>query len=804
VKIGFRPVFASIDDGTHWSGFGIKVSKSTGEVSFPGAPHADAPQNFIIEAFVTKNDGGTTPADQIPVVPIRVHVHTGVRRIWVTPSTLTVRRRAAAGAESTNYRLTVRAEFTDDTVGDVTLQHGIMWTPAANVELPTAQRPGFLTIPAGVAASAAPIVLTASAPASWGVQPAEGRVIIAPPWSDDPTRPKVDLKDGALEAAAPTTFLPARVPNVLLLGQGFVQADLDARLFDKIANGFTYWLRTSTVTRPFDRLSASINYWMTALPAGGRGVSVRCEVYTSSVKNPETDVTEQVALPVALGTAPVAGEDWTVSTLVYMAGLPLAADARANRTAAQLREQWSTTLRTPPPSSLTNAIIGEWQDFATRTFFDEIDSFPGTTLGSAPSASAPETVDGVKIDPERGGQEALDALLVVLTAANGTTLPGNAALGDMWAHARTDLRFDNRGYLVIVSNTLYGRAFADERYVSLPLLRGPNRLLFNPIPGRNALTLDTSALTPTGLEDQAVYRILAHELSHQFGLGDEYAENVGIFAGGEKDLAFFSNLTSEAEVARAGRTNIGGFHPFAIKWNWDRILKAAVMSAPPVDLGGRVYDVKLLAPGGVLFAPNDRVRLRSRRWRVPLGAATVLGDYEVVSVNAAGDLMRIREAAPITVGPSISEFTEGALVYSPMPAPDSVRAPDYLYACIISRGAQRFIESDGPMTGKTCVPDKELKRGTALQVALDLPIEDWVVSWSRRNVPRVVGLYSGGNLAACGIFHPTGWCMMRNDSQYPRGEQQFCPVCRYALIDFIDPTLHFWNDRDYAEISPES
>ena len=33
--------------------------------------------------------------------------------------------------------------------------------------------------------------------------------------------------------------------------------------------------------------------------------------------------------------------------------------------------------------------------------------------------------------------------------------------------------------------------------------------------------------------------------------------------------------------------------------------------------------------------------------------------------------------------------------------------------------------------------------------------------------------------------------------------KKFCPVCRYALVDFIDPTMHGEIDRDYERIYPD-
>jgi hypothetical protein len=83
----------------------------------------------------------------------------------------------------------------------------------------------------------------------------------------------------------------------------------------------------------------------------------------------------------------------------------------------------------------------------------------------------------------------------------------------------------------------------------------------------------------------------------------------------------------------------------------------------------------------------------------------------------------------------------------------------------------------------------------------------------------VVGLYDGGATYNCGVFHPTGMCLMRDrrerveddnfddavDTDGPfrdRDLRRFCFICRYALIDVLDPTLHGRFDDDYEKHYP--
>ena len=63
----------------------------------------------------------------------------------------------------------------------------------------------------------------------------------------------------------------------------------------------------------------------------------------------------------------------------------------------------------------------------------------------------------------------------------------------------------------------------------------------------------------------------------------------------------------------------------------------------------------------------------------------------------------------------------------------------------------------------------------------------------------IVGAFEGGHDFGCDVLHPTGACMMR--SQVLAGGRAiytFCPVCRYVIVDAIDPSQHGRIDADYG------
>ena len=215
---------------------------------------------------------------------------------------------------------------------------------------------------------------------------------------------------------------------------------------------------------------------------------------------------------------------------------------------------------------------------------------------------------------------------------------------------------------------------------------------------------------------------------------------------------------------------------------------------------GPEFDIKVLTGQAFQFAAGDKVRLRAREWKTvirfnPFECPTEL---EVVSHNAAGDVITVR-GAPSAL--DLSMIPVGSVVYIPVPMPDGSPGE----ARMIAPKVAKYIDDNNrPLTPWPCDPATQLgeddegnDRGKLPQVpGFDL----FSGLWSHRNDVRVVGLYAGGDKFACGIFHPAGYCKMRKSNTDMTG---FCAVCRFVLVDAIDPDKHWWIDREYDSIYPD-
>ena len=196
-------------------------------------------------------------------------------------------------------------------------------------------------------------------------------MVVAAPWASDPAMPKAELVDGHPDTWA-GMINPETVPNVLLFGDGFSGVEADRNAFKAITNKIVHDLKIEPLTRPFDRLANSMNYWRVAVPLARsrdlgtlRGLLVQEPLVGSlagslagSLRSPCLR-RHRSRLTRRRWTA-----KWTIEHLLYAVGLPLPTDVPpADETAEQrparrdaLRAHWaeivSRDLALPPKEAV--------------------------------------------------------------------------------------------------------------------------------------------------------------------------------------------------------------------------------------------------------------------------------------------------------------------------------------------------------------------------------------------------------------------------------------------------------------------
>ena len=153
------------------------------------------------------------------------------------------------------------------------------------------------------------------------------------------------------------------------------------------------------------------------------------------------------------------------------------------------------------------------------------------------------------------------------------------------------------------------------------------------------------------------------------------------------------------------------------------------------------------------------------------------------------------------LGTDPANFAEGSVLYIPVPDPAAAGT----YFGLVAPKIAKFINDNHRALSKwPCDPADQLgvdAAGEPLGSKTQVPeFDGYDGFWSHRNDARTIGLYSGGVRQGCGVFHPAGQCLMRNANL---STNEFCHVCRFILVETINPDMHWWIDQDYDPIYPK-
>jgi IgA Peptidase M64 len=771
VTVRFTAQIQGHQSGNTFHGAGVEIDTLTGIVRATDLLPPIRLHNFILVVQVTN-----LPDHKVFNLPIRIHIHDSVSQVWLTPDTLTIRPNGTTRPDNTGYRFSIRAQFDDGVVGDLTDTRGVTWACATNPANVDAE--GWITLVTGDDPGDN-LSITASLPATMGgATTPPGRVIIAQPW-DDPTMATIIAAGGWPGKADPNT-----VPNFLFLCDGFSNTDDDKHAFETASNSIVNRFKTNHLTAPFDLLTTSINFWRCFIPSSRRGISIQCEVFT--IKSDQGDV---FGLTVPNPKPPPAAGPWGLDNLVYAVGLPVPRDARSNtaRSNHDILTDWAVLFTPDPTPHVTEVLINRWRLMANRSLVEDVDSALGMAYGTLPQVDKPSDNSLIDFHFNRMTRARLNSLLATLHADPGFDL------SRVWAVRDNQPPPSNFDFVFITSMSLNDRAQNANGYITFSVDEANYLAGITTAPGRNAYIWDPPAI-PGDISGPRAGRAL-HEIAHSFGLGDEYADIPGTFTLPEARLAAFANLQSEAD----GQPN-GSLDGDQIKWNWFRARKGALITNLIDEIGDDHWKIPVDTGQGLQFAKGDPVIVRKRNYPRPLVKRPVQ-TVTRAPIDGFITVLRVedRDANSVTVtGPIADVFAFGAgdVLYSPVVAPDSVITPIYPFAEMVAKNVKdHFNHHHVPLTAVPCDPN-------VANSDLQIPILDGILNLhiSGIDLPSIIGVYHGGAHSPCGIFHPAGTCLMRGGGDYDT--LQFCAVCRYVLVDIINPFKHSQNDREYAKIYP--
>jgi hypothetical protein len=748
--ISFEPIFP-FTKAAH----GIEVSSINGVVTTDAslATNAHHVPNFLI--YATVRDLSTFPPTTLPrAARIRVHVHAldaaghGISHVWLAPSPMTIRQ----NAPGIGARFSVFADFTDGTVGNLSMHPGMDW------ELdPASPAPPHLTIDRATGE------LKASGPG-----PDHGVRVTLPPDLESRIATQFVHVEAPWSTPLVAHLLPdsaganriADVPNILFLPDGFMQGE--ETLFKDLLTKLIASIRTHETTFPLGLLAGSMNFWYAFLHSRERGATV-----ANLIRPEKPSWMKAVDLPRPLD--PATNRITDLPQLIHQVGLPMPTDLSINFSHKAV--EWNQTYDPAHVAGMTEPLFAEWQKLAGYTLAFDRDTAFGVTTGIPPQVLEEDDGRAPYWHRRRIDREQIDDLLNHLRDDSGQTIGGT------WGSATGA----DRPYIFILSA---GARSAGANHPGKGVLAAlvDNPLVeVRPMPGSNMVFTEPHAV-PTGRTSWLLRALVAHESAHAMHVGDEYGghQSLGIAL---NKLGLYYNLQDASTAEDAS----GLLQPDRMRWNWPRMIKVGVLLAPPVPMP---FNQFLIEARGSVFADDEQVRLRAR----PLSGFNAIGPkLEIVHrerIGATIDRLLVSPLEPWTP----TDWTAGNLIYTP-------KTEQGVELRLCSPLITQYIAHEhNPMNrlaAASCVVDKRDKQ-TLKKTTTPLPLPDLTgkgitfESW-------LIGYWDGGNSVYCGIFHPAGACLMRGllTPTTKRLVYRFCAVCRYIVTDVLDPTKHPLVDAEY-------
>jgi hypothetical protein len=786
----------------------------------PNIPHGfsvDGNGQVSVTSLAMRNHSFMLKAslDQSPDIftRVRIHVHEKLSEVWLTPSSLTVRQ----GAEGT--RFSALAIFDRKLDGAVLLEAGIFgdisnWSPFVKPQtadevtyvhatgsttpvLTWSATGGSITVDSQTGILAAPVEnvvstkVTVTAATPGGTRTADGNAVTGPPWST-----RVKLK----HLAGPGVKKINAVPNILFLPDGFQDTEADRNAYFRIVNVVRDRLESRSRSRPYAALSGRINYWRGWVPSPEAGITVLNELNPFGT-GPGGTPERAGNVPIPSGARPAT---FGVADIVEAIGLPNASDypdgTLAKDKVSFLKNLYgdfitADLLQNPDP---TKDSFPAWVSLNDRMLLNERNTAFHMVFGERPGVDQRRLEHLISMNPRRVPDNDFNKFLDALRGENDEVLPTG-----LWTTGK------DRNRVVVICRTSHHGGLAANRKVSdtssgITVAVALADRQFHQI---KQSTHDSGFdLKPDDIPTDvffAVWLTVAHELGHSFGLGDEYGgRTTAPTAPQINQVRLQPNVQDRASIVVSGPSgdtiDVG-----KIKWSdWPRIEKAGLLRnglTPPV--GGR-FTVDLVDVKASRLQPGDVVKFR-RRPLVTAGAPSDICKVLVVDPNT--NQVFVEPLLGGSVDPT--RFPAGSILFAYVRKPDDV-------AHNVLGGVLNLAEDDVldriATTQNPLNAEPTDSEGRACG-NVRLPVPTLATNFPDHKPPHpirfsawTIGIYENGSDHNCGIYRPTGTCIMNRQSiENVQAKTlflyEFCLVCRYAFIDAADPTLHGQVELDFRD-----
>jgi IgA Peptidase M64 len=780
----------------------VEVDLLTGAVTAHPTTDVIKLNNFLITARFVDRLG---PGGNVFETEIRVHIHDSIEEIWLTPATLTIYH----GADKP--RFTVLARFSDQCIGDITDWDPSLFTfDSSNKSAVTLDSSWALQAvsPGGTS----DITATVNVPALNLSVPAKKSATVTTKkgWADLAKDANVIFATGkqtlhASDARSSVQSVVDSATNILFVSEGFTQAQRGD--FNNYVWKVTNELRTKTYLLPFPLLKDSINFWSVFVPSQDKGVTPLGE-FTLPLY-PAKSAADFI-WPVG-GVPDPAAVRWTPLEMIHELGMPILVEAENPFIDSQLKH-WQQLYGPKATQDRTAAAYPTWNRLAYRSLLNERDTAFGFGTGDRPRAS-PGSIGKMRLGsapgPRRTSDASIAAFIEQLTYGKPDTsgLPCN--IGATWKSTGKD-----GGLVCFICLTDQLAGMQTPHHYFAATTGGSTRAELLPADA-NKSGRDIKVSMPERHSRTLLASSVSHECGHALGLWDEYGDGRGTVADAVPDDG---NLIAKSSISShvAGTGTVFNKTQY-INWLWPRVVKGGVLTKVP-DKSGTGLRATLRKGHAAIFKQDDIVQFRE--WPVKHAAGV---DSFRLSLYLTGRLFKVAATSADTIDVNLAA-TDGAAVDMTTPVSGFPSLADAIlhmfkaqqqYALVspvLVDGKEMKVTADpilnqikakGPLSWD---PDGNFDPGLCVKASNPYS------SVTPTNLPAlsnlkdlvkadIIGIYEGGNVHDCGAYRPAGRCKMRTAKEQL---MPFCHVCRYLIVDRVDPTKHGKLDEVYAPKYPRA
>ncbi len=215
--------------------------------------------------------------------------------------------------------------------------------------------------------------------------------------------------------------------------------------------------------------------------------------------------------------------------------------------------------------------------------------------------------------------------------------------------------------------------------------------------------------------------------------------------------------------------------------------------------GQRVYLFKERASDAI----QTTIRIPSATAGQPdtIGGYTLSKALKVKSRSGGTVTLEALDGTAIDAQIKTLNANEEMLLYATVAPPEALVTNQYKYAELTSKLILDYLNTNAYPLNANAAHEEIIDEDTVQTSSLP---KELVPCCSRRK-KEIVGIYSGGTRHHGEIYHPTAQCLMRTHNIDEKEYVELCAVCRYTLVNMINPLKFGDFDKDYLErkIYPE-